>query len=488
MSSLPTPKSVLIIGGGPCGLVTLRNLIEHGDFERVELVERRDNIGGVWYQDEDRHPSGGEPRQQGFVKPRWRSPAYPGLVGNVLPQFLSYSGFPFPERTKEHPHQPFPTLMETYEYLRSFADPFIKKGNIRLNWEVVKVEEEEDDKTEGGWKVHLRNWNEDANGMECIETWDAVVVAVGWYDNPVWPDTDGIDVIKAKGCAIHARDWRGAEEYENKRVLVVANAASSNDIAAYLAPVSRGPVYQSIRRPAFPGFPSLPDDRIKMVSPVSKYTLQETTDGRTVVEAALNDGTVISDIDIVIFGTGYRPYPSFIHVLNRNEDGTNQRMPAPLASLSIKPYRVPSIHRYILYAYNPTLAFVGLPMSFTPFTVADVTSIWLALAWSRPDPNNPPIYPEAPPDRLQFEQERVKAVQEWLSSTENPTCFLSYNVLAFGEQSYAAGLRKDVVDRRPELDIVLPVWSDEKTKEREAMYPLRLQALQYKRDHVTLGN
>ena len=49
MPSLPTPKSVLIIGGGPCGLVTLRNLIERGDFERVELVERRDDIGGVWY-------------------------------------------------------------------------------------------------------------------------------------------------------------------------------------------------------------------------------------------------------------------------------------------------------------------------------------------------------------------------------------------------------------------------------------------------------
>ena len=150
-----------------------------------------------------------EPRQPG--KPIWPSPAYPGLVGNVLP---SFRGFPFPERTQKYPHQPFPTLTETYEYLSSFADRFIKSGQIRLNWEVVRVEEGM--QNEGQWKVYMRNWNGDANGKECVETWDAVVVAVGWYDNPVWPDTDGLDVIKAKGCAIHAKDWRGPKGLEDK--------------------------------------------------------------------------------------------------------------------------------------------------------------------------------------------------------------------------------------------------------------------------------
>lgn len=45
------PRSVLVVGGGPAGLVTLRNLVERskGQFDRVLLVERRDDIGGVWY-------------------------------------------------------------------------------------------------------------------------------------------------------------------------------------------------------------------------------------------------------------------------------------------------------------------------------------------------------------------------------------------------------------------------------------------------------
>lgn len=47
MSSM-RPRSVLVVGGGPAGLVTLRNLVQLGDFDRVELVERRDDVGGVW--------------------------------------------------------------------------------------------------------------------------------------------------------------------------------------------------------------------------------------------------------------------------------------------------------------------------------------------------------------------------------------------------------------------------------------------------------
>ena len=42
------PQHILVIGGGPSGLVTLRNLTERGQFDRVELVERRDDVGGVW--------------------------------------------------------------------------------------------------------------------------------------------------------------------------------------------------------------------------------------------------------------------------------------------------------------------------------------------------------------------------------------------------------------------------------------------------------
>ena len=47
-SQLPCPRRVLVIGGGAAGLVTLRNLTEYGGCDNVELVERKDDVGGVW--------------------------------------------------------------------------------------------------------------------------------------------------------------------------------------------------------------------------------------------------------------------------------------------------------------------------------------------------------------------------------------------------------------------------------------------------------
>lgn len=142
--------------------------------------------------------------------PRWPTPAYKGMIGNVLPEFLSFSGNPFPAPPTS-PQQPFPTLKETHDYLKNFAESFIDAGIIKLNREVLRVEELP---YKNGWRVVTRDWNN--SGKEADELWDAVVVAVGWYDNPVWPETDGLDELKVRGIAKHAKFWRGPESCIDK--------------------------------------------------------------------------------------------------------------------------------------------------------------------------------------------------------------------------------------------------------------------------------
>lgn len=142
--------------------------------------------------------------------PRWPSPAYHGLIGNVLPKFLSFSGFPFPVPPSA-PEQPFPTLVETHAYLQAFAAPFLRAGAIKLSREVVSVVELEDQK---GWSVTSRDWTK--GGAQSVEIWDAVVVSVGWYDNPVWPATEGLETLREAGLAHHAKWWRGPKIYLGK--------------------------------------------------------------------------------------------------------------------------------------------------------------------------------------------------------------------------------------------------------------------------------
>ncbi|KAF5367712.1 hypothetical protein D9758_009831 [Tetrapyrgos nigripes] len=376
-TSIPVrPKRILVIGGGPAGLVTLRNFIDLAIFERVELVERRDDVGGVWYLDNPKN----NPKSA-----RFPSPAYPGLIGNVLPEHLSYHGFPFPppaEYDKENrEHQPFPTLTETHEYLRAFAKPYLEDGRIRLGREVVRVEERvvgvevPEDATEAEtehlgylltknkWRVLVRDWSDPTHpGRELEEFWDAVAICTGWYDNLAWPNTEGLEELKEKGLAKHAKWWRGPEGWEGKRTLIIGNANSSNDIAAQLAPFgsSSRPVYRSIRRPNLSTFVSLPDDRIEDVACVKRYEVYDVPDEentsagtgskgmegsketqkRQKIRAHLESGRVLSDIDIVWVGTGYVPSVPFVYVLPppfpdlfKSGTGVDPREVVPLMSL-----------------------------------------------------------------------------------------------------------------------------------------------------------
>jgi cation diffusion facilitator CzcD-associated flavoprotein CzcO len=128
------------------------------------------------------------------------------MVGNVLPEYLSFSShkqFPTPATA---PDQPFPSLKETHEYLTDFAEPFLSDGRIRCNVEALRVEET----LEGKWEVTVRDTKEQS-GMSVNETWDAVAISTGWHSSPFWPPTEGLDLLRNLGLAMHAKDWMGVD-------------------------------------------------------------------------------------------------------------------------------------------------------------------------------------------------------------------------------------------------------------------------------------
>ena len=215
------PKRVLIIGGGPCGLVTLRNCLHRGTFSQVQLVERQDDVGGVWCVvpcNTQTVYTITQCRYQNHVpaedhRPRWSTPAYPGLIGNVLPEFLSFSEHQFPVPSPN----PFPTLAETNAYIKAFALPFIESGHVRLSHEVIGVEEVRDG---GGWKVRIRDWN-NGGGVVLEETWDAVVITTVWFDNPYFPDVQGLQELQHRQPSKihHSMTWTGPHDGYKGKVL-----------------------------------------------------------------------------------------------------------------------------------------------------------------------------------------------------------------------------------------------------------------------------
>ncbi|KAJ7503682.1 hypothetical protein B0H11DRAFT_1710581 [Mycena galericulata] len=461
------PRRVLIIGGGPCGLVSLRNLIERGHFDEVVLVERREDVGGVWYLEDV--PKPGTPR----TRPFWPSPAYPGLVGNVLAEYLSFSHHPFPE--PESTVHPYPSLADTYQYLRRFAAPF--RSHIRLSTEVVWVDELPESH---GWSVTTRDWRAGNSGETSVEVWDAVIVATSWYDHPSWPDAPGLVVARVAGLATHAQTWHGPVGYEGKRVVVVGNANSSNDIAAQLKGVAQAPVYRSIRRQSLRRFAFLPDPRVIDVPPIARYIVKSNRK----LNLELLNGPTLTDIDAVILGTGYSAASApFVRVLQRSTGAPNvPPMLTALTSAHTSPARIPALYRHILYAPNPTLAFIGAVMSYTPFTLADVASTWLALFFDARLG-----IPDALEARLAGERARLAQVESLREAGraregQELSSLVAYHILGADEQAYAQGLKDEVVRIAPEYKAVLPEWADADWKKREGMYERKWVSLMAERD------
>ncbi|CAG8791770.1 3800_t:CDS:2, partial [Racocetra persica] len=189
------------------------------------------------------------------------------------------------------------------------------------------------------------------------EIFDFVMVCSGHHHKARWPEYKGMDLFKGK--QIHAHQYKRAVNFENKRVLVVGCGNSALDIAVELTHAA-SQVYLSIRRGKLPwiiprfvngkvrdhtsrfsaymipssirgkmmenkvikSFPYPPhlkptDPLIKTFPAINFEIFQCLAAGTVIVKPNIKefktenkqiefvDGTVLEDIDVVIYSTGY---------------------------------------------------------------------------------------------------------------------------------------------------------------------------------------
>jgi cation diffusion facilitator CzcD-associated flavoprotein CzcO len=181
-----TSHDVLIIGAGPAGLATSRELPAGLDHL---VLERGDCIGHTWAN------------------------LYDGLVLHTGKHLSALPGMRFPASTPL-----FPSRLDFLDYLRRYADTF--RVPIETNADVASLRRDN-----GEWIART------TRGRDFRAR--AVVMATGIVSNPHVPDLPHRD--RFRGRIIHSVQYRRPGEYAGQRVLVVGIGNSSGEISAELA-------------------------------------------------------------------------------------------------------------------------------------------------------------------------------------------------------------------------------------------------------------
>lgn len=192
--------TVAVIGGGPLGISSIKNLTEEG-FDCTGF-ESRSYLGGVWKYNTDEHLSVQESTI--FNSSRYRS---------------SFTDFPFDNDVDD-----FPTWQQFSRYINDYADHFDVQRKIQINSYVQSVTRED-----GRWAVSIKR----KDGSWRIERFDKVVVANGYFTSPRIPAIEGIE--KFSGPALHAINFHHPEQYDGKNVLIIGVHATTQDVVKMLA-------------------------------------------------------------------------------------------------------------------------------------------------------------------------------------------------------------------------------------------------------------
>ncbi len=190
-----SPQDVAVIGAGPGGLVAARWLLSQG-FEPT-IFEQANMLGGQWT---------GLPGISGV---------WPTMHTNTSRILTSFSDL-------EHDTDVvFPSNRAILAYLQRYADAFALTSRINFGTRVDRLS-----RSAGSWLVEHSG---------TTESFQRVVVASGRFQSPSVPAVPGLGSFTGSAGAASTFDYRTADAYLGKRVLIAGGAISALEIASELA-------------------------------------------------------------------------------------------------------------------------------------------------------------------------------------------------------------------------------------------------------------
>ena len=385
-------RRVAIVGGGPAGLVAAKSLLEEGLHPTV--FERSSNLGGQWNA------------------PGPHSGVWKTMRANTSKVTMCFSDFPFEEELPM-----FLTNQQAHAYLWKYAKHFGLDECLKLNTRVEIVSRADG----GGWLVESKTLEE----RRGAEVFPHVIIAPGRFNKPRIPTVKGL--AKFKGATSHTFDYRGNDQFQEKRVLVIGNGISGLEVASELATDPSITVISSCRKPRyiitkiFGGIPSdcahftrfacsliapyrrtrLPkllrtiilkhcgspeqygglkpaDNIFEANISMSQYYLAQVAEGKILPKEGLfeltEDTALFADgtserIDAAVFATGYELSLPFL------AQDVQQSIAADGTQIDL--------YCHTFHPDLPNLAFIGLYVQVGPyFPVLELQARWIAMVWS----------------------------------------------------------------------------------------------------------
>ncbi|XP_059922510.1 flavin-containing monooxygenase 5-like isoform X2 [Gadus macrocephalus] len=218
-------RRVAVIGAGSSGLVCIKTCLDEG--LEVVCFESSDDIGGLWRFKENPEPN--------------RASIYDSVIINTSKEKMCYSDFPIPAEYPNYMHH-----SRIMEYFRMYAEHFQLINHICFKTTVLKVTQRPDFSHSGQWDVETKN----SEGKQQKHIFDAVMICIGHHCHPNMPLHDFTGIETFKGVYFHSRNYKTPERWRNKKVVVIGIGNSGGDIAVELSRVTKQ-VYLSTRRGAW---------------------------------------------------------------------------------------------------------------------------------------------------------------------------------------------------------------------------------------------
>ncbi len=352
-----------IIGAGPCGLSQLRAFqqseLKGEKIPEIVCFEQQDKLGGLWnYSWRTGSNQYGEPVPNSMYRYLW---------SNGPKECLEFADYPF-DKHFGRAIPSFPPREVLYDYILGRAKDGDLKKYVRLSTTVNSVIFDEN-------KFIIKSTNKKENKIS-TEEFDNVVVATGHFSVPYIPEYEGMDSFS--GRIMHSHDFRDAEEFRGKNIVVLGSSYSAEDVALQCYKYGAKSVTIGYRNNPM-GF-KWPEG-MKEVHHLDKL------DGK---KAIFKDGH-LQETDVLILCSGYLHHFPFLE-----------------ESLKLKTHNrlyPPNLYKGVVWQDNHKLMYLGMQDQFHTFNMFDCQ------AWYARDVIMGKI-------KMPDSKEMEKNIKEWISKEE----------------------------------------------------------------------